>query len=247
MSRSVTSLVGGATALAVLIFLVSPGGAQAPHVQGHDASAETVRGAARVIDGDTLDVAGLRVRLEGIDAPEISQKCRTPGHGRAVWLAGREAAGTLARWVRGEEVVCERIGLDRYGRMLGRCHAGGRELNAEMIRHGLAWAFRKYSKSYVLEERTARTAQRGIWAASCEPAWTYRANRWRNTVGSKAPAGCPIKGNVSRRGRIYHMPWDRWYDRTRIDLAKGERWFCDERQARAAGWRPADARGRVSD
>lgn len=214
---------------------------------GRDVSAETVRGPARVIDGDTLDVGGRRIRLEGIDAPEIRQVCRKRAHATGDWPAGREAARTLARWVHRQEVVCQRTGLDRYGRMLGRCHAGGRELNAAMIRHGLAWAFRKYSQSYVLDERTARAAQRGVWAAACEPAWAYRANRWRHGAGSKAPAGCPIKGNVSRRGRIYHMPWDRWYHRTRIDLAKGERWFCDERQARAAGWRSANARGRASD
>ena len=234
-------------ALVVSIAQAAPAEARTRQAAGHGVSAEALRGPARVIDGDTLDVAGRRVRLEGIDAPEIRQECRKLRQPGGVWRAGREAARTLARWVHDREVVCQRTGLGRYGRILGRCHAGGRELNAAMIRHGLAWAFRKYSQSYVLDERFARNRQRGVWAASCEPAWAYRANRWRGSIGSKAPAGCPIKGNVSRRGRIYHMPWGRWYERTRIDLAKGERWFCDERQARAAGWRPANGLGRAAD
>jgi len=51
-------------------------------------------------------------------------------------------------------------------------------------------------------------------------------------------AACIIKGNISDRGeRIYHMPGGEFYDRTRISLAKGERWFCSEADARAAGWR----------
>ena len=51
-----------------------------------------------------------------------------------------------------------------------------------------------------------------------------------------------IKGNITRTGQIYHMPWDRWYDKTRIELSKGERWFCTETEAVAAGWRAAVAR-----
>ena len=53
------------------------------------------------------------------------------------------------------------------------------------------------------------------------------------------PMDAPFKGNITRRGRIYHMPWSPWYGRTRIEPAKGERWFCNERQALDAGWRPA--------
>ena len=49
---------------------------------------------------------------------------------------------------------------------------------------------------------------------------------------------CLIKGNISENGRIYHVPGSRYYERTKIDEAKGERWFCTEEEARAAGWRP---------
>jgi endonuclease YncB( thermonuclease family) len=52
------------------------------------------------------------------------------------------------------------------------------------------------------------------------------------------PGGCRIKGNISQNGRIYHVPGSPSYDQTKIDTSKGERWFCSEAEARAAGWRP---------
>ena len=195
-----------------------------------------VRGRARVIDGDTLAIDGRPIRLEGIDAPEIKQSCRSPAGRR--WPAGRIAATTLDRWLRGTLVSCRIVGRGRYGRLLGRCAADKLNINDAMVRRGLAWAFVKYSRSYIAQEKLARASGVGVWAVNCETAWDYRAGRWRDVVGD-APAGCAIKGNITRNGRIYHMPWGPWYGRTRIEPAKGERWFCDERQALNAGWRPA--------
>jgi hypothetical protein len=76
------------------------------------------------------------------------------------------------------------------------------------------------------------------WQASLEPPWAFRKRRWTET-GSQAPGGCAIKGNISRQGeRIYHTPWgDRFYERTRIDEGRGERWFCSEKEAAEAGFR----------
>ncbi len=56
-------------------------------------------------------------------------------------------------------------------------------------------------------------------------------------AAQRAPRRCPIKGNISSAGRIYHVPWSEWYERTRIDPARGERWFCSEDDAIRAGWR----------
>lgn len=200
---------------------------------------QRLAGKARVIDGDTLEIGGSRIRLEGIDAPEINQVCRTSKGGN--WHAGKLAANALNQWVKGRTVQCHAVGRDGYGRLLGNCRVGGTNLNAAMIRNGLAWAFVKYSKTYVHDEATARRGRVGLWAHTCRVAWDYRANRW-NAEMSGAPRGCAIKGNITRKGRIYHMPWSQWYGRTRIEPAKGERWFCNERQALAAGWRPAVTR-----
>ena len=57
-------------------------------------------------------------------------------------------------------------------------------------------------------------------------------------TSAEEPGGCNIKGNVNTRGeRIYHVPGQKYYDKTRISASHGERWFCSEEEARAAGWR----------
>ena len=138
----------------------------------------------------------------------------------------------------GREVRCRNHGLDKYGRTLGTCFADGRDINREMVVLGLAWAYVRYSNVYVAEEAQARAANLGIWQGEAMPAWDFRALAWAKT-GEEAPNGCPIKGNVTANGHIYHMPWSRWYDKVRIDGHPNKRWFCSESEAVAAGWRPA--------
>lgn len=200
---------------------------------------ETIVGHARVIDGDTLDIVGRRIRLEGIDAPETGQRCARawwPG----TWRCGRAATRALRSLIGRQPVRCVRKGVDRYDRIIATCFVGQTDLNAAMVRDGHAWAFRKYSTTYVDEESVARTGKRGVWRAPTETPWAYRAQKW--TVSEQAaPDGCAIKGNISSNGRIYHMPWSPWYKRVRIDTGKGERWFCSEQAAQAAGWRPVGA------
>ena len=78
-----------------------------------------------------------------------------------------------------------------------------------------------------------------IWQSESQLAWEYRADRWARAA-TEAPEGCPIKGNISKKGeRIYHAPWSPAYAKTRIDESRGERCFCDEVEAIAAGWRAA--------
>jgi len=181
------------------------------------------------------------VRLEGIDAPERAQKC--PHSWWGTWSAGKRASKALRKIIAGQVVTCRSRGRGSYGRMLGVCSAGGLELNAEMVKNGFAWAFIKYSQSYIDEERGARNAGLGIWQGRCQPAWVYREARWKDGA-DVAPEGCAIKGNISRSGRrYYHMPWSPWYDRTKIESRKGERWFCNEQEAIQAGWEPSASRG----
>ena len=85
--------------------------------------------------------------------------------------------------------------------------------------------------------RRRSAAGLGIWQGESKPAWEYRAKRWA-AAEEKAPEGCAIKGNVTKNGRIYHMPWSPWYAQIRIEPDKGKRWFCTEAEALAAGWRP---------
>lgn len=217
-----------ASTLAVPLYLTSTPGRSLERPAGN------VVGHARVVDGDTVEIEGVRVRLEGIDAPEIGQTC--PGLWFGRWSAGRDAASELKQMINSAVVHCQSLGTDSYGRMLGLCTANGLELNREMVRRGFAWAFVKYSERFVADEKIARDAAVGIWRRTCEPAWDYRAAKWSGSADD-APSGCAIKGNITSRGRrVYHMPWGRWYKRTKIETARGERWFCSEAEAIRAGW-----------
>jgi endonuclease YncB( thermonuclease family) len=205
------------------------------------AHGESVTGAARVIDGDTIVVGVERVRLFGIDAPETAQTC-VDAQGRR-WGCGDSAANRLRQLISTREVKCEQRGRDDYGRLLGLCWANGREVNAALVREGMAWAFVKYASDYAGIEQEARRAKRGVFAANNVPPWDFRAAKWRSgSAGAEADQAreCPIKGNVSGSGdRIYHMPWQRDYARVVVNEKNGERWFCSEEEAERAGWRRA--------
>lgn len=230
----------GCVSLRVAFALVGSVSMLLPGLTGSDAaraaSGAPISGVARVVDGDTLDVAGTKIRLEGIDAPESGQTCARRWFG--TWTCGTRAADELTRLTSHQAVTCDATGKDKYGRTLAICHAGQVELNAHMVRQGLAWAYVKYSERYVPEEKAARADGIGIWQAPTMTAWDFRAGQWQQAA-AEAPKGCAIKGNVSKSGQIYHMPWSPWYTKVKMDDAPGKRWFCSETEAIAAGWRPA--------
>lgn len=178
------------------------------------------------------------MRLHGIDAPEAGQTCRDAGDND--WDCGTGAMNRLAAMVEGRRVSCVAIERDAYGRIISRCTSDGIDLAETLVAEGLAWAFVRYSDSYVPVEAATRTVGLGIWAAENQAPWDYREARWERAAAESPRPGCPIKGNISQKGeRIYHTPWSPHYARTRINEADGERWFCDEAEAIAAGWRAA--------
>lgn len=137
-------LVGAAMAGAAWLALV-------PEDRGADLS-----GFATAVDGDTLALAGKRVRLLGIDAPESDQTCHRPS---GDWTCGRAASERLAQAIRRAETICRPEGHDRYGRILAHCTSAGRDLSALMVSEGLAVA----RDEYLSVELRARVASRGIW------------------------------------------------------------------------------------
>lgn len=186
----------------------------------------------RVIDGDTLELDSQRIRINGIDAPEVGQKCGN-------WSCDEAATDRLWALLAGAHVECSAHGSDRYGRIIATCYANGVDVGAQLVSEGLAWAFVRYDDVYAPLEASARQASLGVWRGSPVAPWDYRAGRWDDASRS----GCPIKGNISNNGeRIYHMPWSPWYAKTKINESNGERWFCDEAEALAAGWRAARTR-----
>ncbi len=199
--------------------------------------AVAITGPARAIDGDTLAMGPFNIRLHGVDAPERRQRCATADGG--AWDCGAAAADRLAALVAGRDVVCRSAEIDDYDRPIATCEAGGVDLGDALVAEGLAWAFVRYSADYAPREAEARKLGLGVWQADTAAPWAFRAAAW-TAASDEAPAGCPIKGNINREGiRIYHTPWSPAYARTAIRADKGERWFCDEAEALAAGWRPA--------
>ncbi len=203
-----------------------------------------VVGPARVSDGDTLVIGGTHIRLFGIDAPEKAQIC-VDSRGRD-WACGAAARERLTALVAGQRVHCDPVDRDRYDRTVARCRAGGVDLGGTMVSEGLAWAYVRYSEAYVGAEARARAAGLGFWKGQAQVAWSYRARPFVPAAGGDDDADreCRIKGNINAKGeRIYHMPDSRWYARVHVNEAKGQRWFCDEAEARAAGWRPVAGGG----
>jgi endonuclease YncB( thermonuclease family) len=196
----------------------------------------TLSGEAVVIDGDTFRIGETVVRLADIDAPELAQVCN--GGAAPLFSCGAYVADALAERIRGHDVHCTVLGIDDYDRRIATCEIAREDLSQWLVSRGLAMAFQRYSTSLVADEDIAREAGTGLWQTDFEAPWDYRAKRWEVAVQA-APEGCPIKGNVNGEGeRIYHTPWgSQWYDRTKISLNQGERWFCSERQALDAGWR----------
>ena len=136
--------------------------------------ASGVSGYASVIDGDTIDIQGRRIRLEGIDAPEGRQTCTRDGIPED---CGRIAANALAGIIGGAAIECRSKGEDQYDRMLGVCYRGDLDINGEMVRRGNAVAYTRYAWRYIPHEMSARWKGQGIWATEFVSPESWRRSR----------------------------------------------------------------------
>jgi endonuclease YncB( thermonuclease family) len=132
-----------------------------------------IQGLARVIDGDTIEIANNRIRLYGIDAPESGQTCSI---NHRSYRCGESATRALADLVQGHEVRCDPTGVDRYRRKIARCELAdsGVRINSWLVREGFAVAYRRYSHAYISDEYIAWAARRGLWAGTFEMPWHFR-------------------------------------------------------------------------
>ena len=221
-------------------------------------ASDVMSGIPQVVDGDTVQIGQTKIRLQGIDAPETDQLCLDPNG--QTWACGIAARDELIKHSAGSEWDCDLASTDRYGRSLGSCFVEGEDVSAWMVRQGWALSFVKYSHSYDADEMAARQAPVGLWRGAFIAPWDWR-HRNKETVvlgaaavsihaqasllGAVSAAGAPdascvIKGNVNRKGeRIFHLPGQLNYSKTSMNKGLGERWFCSEAEAEAAGWRKA--------
>ncbi|MGE3142369.1 MAG: thermonuclease family protein [Hyphomonadaceae bacterium] len=132
------------------------------------ARAGEIVGYARIIDGDTVEIDGHRIRFPGIDAPERRQACG----GAPV---GQMATAALERITAGKRLVCAPRGADDYGRTLADCRADGESVSARLVREGWAMDYPRFSGGrFALAQFQAQTAGRGLWAHQCLAPWTWR-------------------------------------------------------------------------
>ena len=124
-----------------------------------------------VVDGDTIKLGDVKIRFSGIDAPEINQTC--------VASEGKVACGKISRdilitKVTNNKISCTDEGKDFYGRVLGECFVNGESLSRYLVRKGFAFAYRKYSDKFILDEEYAKSNRLGMWSMKFQYPWDYR-------------------------------------------------------------------------
>ncbi len=130
----------------------------------------------KVIDGDTIVLGEFRIRLQGIDAPELAQECRDK-QSMQLYKCGEVAKEYLIKLTTLQEVACTDEGMDKYKRQLSYCYVGDININREMVKTGNALAYSKYDLFFVKEEIQARWNKAGVWGSEFEKPETFRKNK----------------------------------------------------------------------
>jgi endonuclease YncB( thermonuclease family) len=125
----------------------------------------------KVSDGDSLRSGRLKIRLHGIDAPELKQNCANAAGRR--WACGVAARERLVE-LTSAPLKCDLVDVDRYGRLIMRCFSGRTDISKALVSQGLALAYREYSTDYVRAEETARRKRAGVWNGEFMAPWDWR-------------------------------------------------------------------------
>ena len=142
--------------------------------------ASEIIGFPKIIDGDSIHIKSYKIRLEGIDAPEMKQKCKKPYLEimfftfQKDYNCGQVSKKKLFQKIGNKPVKCILLGKDRYKRYLAKCFKGTVNLNRWMVRNGYAIAYRKYSKKYVPDENFAKEEKIGLWGGTF-----IKPEKWR--------------------------------------------------------------------
>ena len=127
--------------------------------------------ALKVIDGDTIVINGEKIRFSGIDTPELKQTCMKD---KKKVFCGMLAKMLLIKKIGNEIPKCISEGKDIYNRILAECFINGESLSSFLVRSGYAFAYRKYSKKFIKDEKFAKENNLGMWSMKFEYPWNFR-------------------------------------------------------------------------
>ena len=132
---------------------------------------KTITGNAVVVDGDTLKIGIYKIRLHGIDAPEIKQTCYIE---KKEWKCGEKAKESLSNLSNLKKVRCLTNQKDQYNRYIAVCYINNLNINKWMVENGWAIAYRYYSMDYVKNEEIANKNKAGIWEGEFIKPYIFR-------------------------------------------------------------------------
>tara|TARA_Y100000768_G_scaffold53959_1_gene35583 strand:- start:120 stop:602 length:483 start_codon:yes stop_codon:yes gene_type:complete len=125
-----------------------------------------------VVDGDTIKFNNKKIRLHGIDTPEIKQICKNNKDEN--YKCGIKAKLVLINLINKHEIKCLINGKDRYKRLIGTCFIKDLNINSWLVKNGWALAYRKYSSKYTDEEDWAKNNLKGLWQGEFLEPWKWR-------------------------------------------------------------------------
>ena len=137
-------------------------------------SEKIINGKAKIIDGDTIHIGINKIRLHGIDAPEIDQACTIKDK---KWHCGLESALALKKLVLDNNINCVVSDIDKYQRYIAECFINNQNINKIMVRNGWAIAYRYYSLDFVEDEKLAKKDKIGLWKGEFQEPYLYRKSK----------------------------------------------------------------------
>lgn len=168
-----------------------------------------------VVDGDTFQLkSGVRVRLMGVDAPEYGN------------CGSEEAKKKLSELILNKNVEIKEVVEEKYGRSLALVYQNKILVNQIIMAQG--WGRPDYRKN----------SQRDVLTAAYHDAQEKKLGLYGFCIDPKNPTNCTIKGNIdtATSEKFYHLPYCRHYSQTNLNTAYGEGWFCNEKEAKSAGF-----------
>ena len=224
----VSWLVPALTSSASVPLLIS-----SPSAPSGKASSGRIEGKAVAVTGAILRVGSQSVMLSGVEAPETGQLC----------LGNKGCSGlaktALQKLLTGKRVICDVTGAGGLQLATAACTINGADIAGQLVRGGYVFATDSLFATYASAEREARTAKLGVWRTDPVRPAVQRAKLWELAKAS-APDGCPIKATLAGDTKIYLVPGANRYEKVKVRPDRGERWFCSEADALAAGWKQSD-------